>query len=492
MAPETEYIELYELQRLLKQGVARLFPDALWVKAEIASIGVRSNGHCYLELSQSDETGVIAKVRAVIWRSSWPSISQLFREVTAQELKAGQEVLVRVRPSYHELYGMSLTIDRINPQFTVGVRAVQRKQTLLRLEKEGLLTRQQKRSLPLLPYYLAVVSAPDAAGLGDFRRHLLENEYGYAYRLDLFEATMQGQTAPASICEALEAIAAATVPYDAVLILRGGGSDLDLDCYDDYDLAVAIATFPAPVLTAIGHDRDHHVADEVAYRSVKTPTALADVFLDCSAAEDERIGMLEARLQRGALGQVARLEARTEQLAVRIGQGATRRLEAESHRLDLSASRMVQGIGTRLSRAEDRLTALRDRIGIGAKTRQERAEDGLDAFSGRIFQVARGRLALAVSRLDNQGEYIRKIAQNTLERAEIKLSAMEMHIRSADPRRVLDRGIPVVENARGEKDRLAADFRPGDPLKVYLRDGKLDCVVQQVTVTQPLENQKTA
>ena len=153
---------------------------------------------------------------------------------------------------------------------------------------------------------------------------------------------------------------------------------------------------------------------------------------------------------------------------------------------------MVQGIGTRLSRAEDRLTALRDRIGIGAKTRQERAEDGLDALSGRIFQVARGRLALAVSRLDNQGEYIRKIALNTLERAEIKLSAMEMHIRSADPRRVLDRGIPVVENARGEKDRLAADFRPGDPLKVYLRDGKLDCVVQQVTVTQPLENQKTA
>ena len=139
-----EYIDLYQLQGLLKQGVASLFPDALWVKAEIASLGVRTNGHCYLELSQSGPSGVIAKVRGAIWRQNWPFISQYFKAVTGEELKAGVEVLVRVRVSYHELYGMALTIDEINPEFTVGARELRRKLTLERLEREGLLDLQKQ------------------------------------------------------------------------------------------------------------------------------------------------------------------------------------------------------------------------------------------------------------------------------------------------------------------------------------------------------------
>lgn len=396
MGEEVEYIDLYRLQLAVKQGMAQLFPQAVWVKAEISSIGRRSNGHCYLELSQSEDSHIVAQVRAVIWRNTYPFLSQYFKKVTGQELAAGQEVLVHVKVGYHEVYGLSLTIDDINPEYTLGAHEALRKQTIERLEAEGLMDLQKELCLTDIPYYLAVISAQDAAGFGDFRRHLLENPAGYAYRVDLFEALMQGRGAPESICEALSRIGESSVPYDAVLILRGGGSDLDLACFDDYGLAAAVARFPVPVFTAIGHDRDFHVADMVANRFVKTPTALADLFLDCTAAEDERISSAETRL--------------------------------------------FVAFSSRLARAEDRLL--------------------------------------------QRAEYICKMALNTVERAEIKLTSVDMQISSADPRKVLDRGIPVVENRSGRKDTVAADYRPGDQVKVFLRGGKLDCVVQRVTLSE--------
>ena len=115
--------------------------------------------------------------------------------------------------------------------------------------------------------------------------------------MDLFPATMQGNQAPESISDALEEVQTASKQYDAVLILRGGGSNFDLQCFDDYGLCFNIANCPLPVFTAIGHDKDYHVADMVAYDFVKTPTALADLFIDCVAAEDERISNFSNRLR---------------------------------------------------------------------------------------------------------------------------------------------------------------------------------------------------
>ena len=252
-----DYMDLITLQNGLGRAVEGAFPERVWVRAEIAGLKVNAAGHCYLELAQTGGGRVLAQVRAVIWRSRYPVVSQYFAAATGAPLSAGIEVLARVQVSYHEVYGMTLTIDEIDPSFTLGEQQRLRKETLDRLEKEGLLHRQKQLRLPLLPYRLAVISAEGAAGYGDFLRHLTENDYGYAYRVDLFPAVMQGTAAPVSMQEALEAVRTAGEPYDAVLILRGGGSELDLACFDDYGLAAAIARFPVPVFTAIGHDREH-------------------------------------------------------------------------------------------------------------------------------------------------------------------------------------------------------------------------------------------
>ena len=339
--PAGDFIDLLTLQNLTKAAVGAAFPERIWVRAEIAGLREGSGGHCYLELSQSARGRLVAQARAVIWRSRYPSVSQYFEAVTGARLGAGIEVLARVQVSFHELYGLSLTIDEIDPAFTLGERERQKKETLDRLEKEGLLDAQKELCLPDLPYALAVISAEGAAGYGDFRRHLLENPYGYAYRVDLFPAVMQGEAAPDSIAAALAAAGEAPQHYDAVLILRGGGSETDLACYDDYVLAAAIARCPIPVFTAIGHDRDSHVADRVANTAVKTPTALADLMLDCSAAEDMRITAYEARLQAAFRGRFSRLELQFQALENLVRSAVSARLSTAAARLDLLEAKIA-------------------------------------------------------------------------------------------------------------------------------------------------------
>ncbi|MBQ8060750.1 MAG: exodeoxyribonuclease VII large subunit [Bacteroidales bacterium] len=338
---EKEYMELVDLAALLKEGIDEMFPGRVWVKAEISSLSRKQNGHCYLDLSQSGRGGVLAKVRATIWASRWNYIDQYFKSVTGSSLEVGMEVLFRAQVVFHPVYGLSLDIDEVDPEFTLGAAERERQRTIMRLEEEGLIDLQKELSLPPLPYSLAVISAPGAAGYGDFMHHLLGNEYGFVFKVDFFEAVMQGQQAPESIMAALGEILTSHSEYDAVLILRGGGSDLDLACFDDYDLAAAIALCPVPVFTAIGHDKDYHVADMVANTFVKTPTALADLFLDCYIAEDQRISSVENRLRLAFSSRFSALYSVLDLVGKRITHAAELRLSEASHKLELLEARIL-------------------------------------------------------------------------------------------------------------------------------------------------------
>ena len=328
-----DYLELTELLARIKEGVEDAFPDRYWVKAEIGSWSPRANGHCYLNLTQSDRGKPVADIRAMIWKWHFPQLKAFFEQETGQMLQAGITVLVRVQVSFSEMFGMSLFIDDIDPAFTVGEQALAKKRAIEKLTAGGYLEMQQELAIPRLPYRLAVITSKTAAGYGDFRRHLLENEAGYAFRLDLYEALMQGEQAPASIIAALAE--AQEQPCDAILILRGGGSEMDLACFDDYDLAVAIATCAAPVVTAIGHDRDFHIADLVANRSVKTPTALADLFLDAYAAEDALLDDLQARVRRAVADRLGGMLRKVDSLAQRLRFAAGARIDRARAALDL-------------------------------------------------------------------------------------------------------------------------------------------------------------
>lgn len=281
---DSNKITLTELQLIIRDSIYLALPDMYWVIAEISEMKENYNGHCYLELieKQPDDRNIRARARAVIWSNRYRFLKPFFENVAGESLREGLKVLVRVRVEYHEIYGLSLVISDIDPSFTLGDLAVKRQMILKRLEEEGVLGMNRELEFPRFPQRIAVISSRSAAGYTDFIKHISENSYGYVFYTALFEAAMQGTETETSIIEALDRIAEKIELFDVIVIIRGGGSQTDLSWFDNYNIAYYITQFPLPVLTGIGHEKDLSVTDIVAYKALKTPTAVADFLISCA------------------------------------------------------------------------------------------------------------------------------------------------------------------------------------------------------------------
>ena len=281
---------------MIKRGLEAQFPRSYWVVAEINELNVNSSGHCYLELVQQDETSsfVQAKMAATIWSYSFRMIQPFFETATGQSLGSGLKVLVKVAIQYHEIYGISLNITDIEPSFTVGELELQRRKTIQQLKDDGIFDMNRELELPAMPQRIAIISSPTAAGYQDFMEQLHNNLYGYAFSTTLFAAQVQGRGAEESMLDALNILFDQINGFDVLVLIRGGGSQTDLLCFDSYRLASHLAQLPIPVLTGIGHDKDESVADLVAHTALKTPTAVADFLVDRMAEQEQTLNELSA------------------------------------------------------------------------------------------------------------------------------------------------------------------------------------------------------
>ena len=280
---------LSELNTTIKSTLELAFPESVWVVAEISEIRCNTKGHCYLELVEREEEETIAQIRSNIWAYTFRSIASKFEKATGESLRQGMKVLLQVNVTFHEVYGLSLNIKDIDPTYSLGEMARKKREIIERLTKEGLINLNKQIPLPLVPQRIAVISSVTAAGYGDFINHIDDNPYGYKIFHTLYQSSMQGQEAEASIISALRKIKEHRDLYDAVAIVRGGGSQIDLSCFDTYGLAVEVAQFPLPVITGIGHERDDTVADLVAHTKLKTPTAVAEFLLSGMSSFEERL-----------------------------------------------------------------------------------------------------------------------------------------------------------------------------------------------------------
>ncbi len=281
-------LSLSELNLQIKKTLEEHLSASYWVVAEIGQIQLNQSGHCYLELVQKEEGKVIAKARATIWAYSYRNISAWFEKITGSNLQAGMRVLTNAKVTFHEVYGLSLNIKDIDPSYTLGEREKARQEVIQKLEADGVMDMNKEIELPIIPQKIAIISSKTAAGYGDFIDQLNNNPYNYIVNYSLFTATMQGNKAPESIMSALHQIYK-TDNFDIVVLIRGGGSQLDLDCFDDYELSSHIAQFPLPVLTGIGHERDTSITDMVAHTQLKTPTAAAEFIIQGFAEFDSNI-----------------------------------------------------------------------------------------------------------------------------------------------------------------------------------------------------------
>ena len=296
VSPRTA-LSLFELNSMVHAVLQHTLPDTYWLAAEVGEMRVASNGHCYLEFVQKDEVGgtLLAKARGHIWRQGYVNISAKFRRATGQDLRAGLKVLAEVEVSFHELYGYSLHVVDIDPTYTLGDLAAQRQAIIRQLEADGVINLNKEIPLPRLIRRVAVISSATAAGYGDFCRQLEQS--GYGFELQLFPAVMQGDGVEQSVIAALDRIAAEPGRWDVAVIIRGGGSSLDLHGFDTYLLAANVAQFPLPVLSGIGHERDDTLVDLVAHTRLKTPTAVAAFLVQHREDEAARLYQFAQRLQ---------------------------------------------------------------------------------------------------------------------------------------------------------------------------------------------------
>lgn len=276
-----QVLSLFELNRFVKQALHNHLPDTYWVQAELSDVRSNSSGHCYLEFVQKDTGGnhLIAKARGTIWSNIFKMLKPYFEQETGQQFASGIKVLVQVSVEFHELYGYSLTVLDIDPTYTLGDMARRRREIILRLEEEGVLTMNKELDMPLAPQRIAVISSATAAGYGDFCDQLRNNPYGLSFQTKLFPAVMQGERVEESIISALESVYQELDEWDVVVLIRGGGATSDLSGFDTYNLAANCAQFPLPIITGIGHERDETVLDIVAHTRVKTPTAAAEYLI---------------------------------------------------------------------------------------------------------------------------------------------------------------------------------------------------------------------
>jgi exodeoxyribonuclease VII large subunit len=287
----TEKLSLSELQQIIRDALYLSLPKMFWVAAEISEITVNSSGHCYLELIEKnpDDKNIKARVKGIIWSSRSGFIRSFFENITGETLKAGLKILVRAKVEYHELYGLSLVINDIDPAFTLGDMAVKRQQIIKKLEEEGVFSMNREIEFPLLPQRIAVISSVNAAGYADFINHLTGNSYGYIFYTALIETPIQGDETEQGVINALDKIAIHSDLFDLVVIIRGGGSQTDLSWFDSYGIAYHVTQFPLPVITGIGHEKNMSVTDLVASRSLKTPTAVADYLIDAMASAEFKL-----------------------------------------------------------------------------------------------------------------------------------------------------------------------------------------------------------
>lgn len=431
--PENNAISLQQLQQLVGNTI-RMNPQlqGVWVTAELSDVRI-AGGHCYMELIEKDILGnTCAKMRAMIWNSTFNILRGKFYAATGKDISTGMKVMVRGSANHHNLYGLSFTISDIDPAYTVGDMERIRREILEKLSKEGIIDRNRQLRFPPVPQRIAVISAAGAAGYGDFMNQLDNNPDGFKFYTHLFPAAMQGEKTSQSVRDALEMVESTIDLWDCVVIIRGGGATTDLNGFDDYDLARAVALFPLPVAVGIGHERDRTVLDEIACMRCKTPTAVAAMLIDSL-----RIAYTAA---------VERVK--------KIARYSVEAMRGEKYRLSNIETALPARVQTRIMRSEKHLSELGHAI--------ERALSKRYSSESERQKLLRYRFEKACSQIT--------------ERPMIKLKNLENMIRVLSPQNTINRGYSLTM-LNGKAVRSVTALKEGDVLETRLSDGTISSVI---------------
>lgn len=389
-------ITLQEFNNRIKRLLADPSVMNCWVVAETTD--VRINQHCYLQLLEKNpKTGAtVAKIKAIIWGNQFRFLNARFKQVTGRDIGNDMKIMVCLSVNYSPQYGLTVVINDINPEFTLGDMERQRQEILNRLTQEGIIGQNKTVPVPPVLQRIAIVSAAGAAGYGDFMKQLTDNKYGVCFYPCLFQATMQGVKTVPTVLAALDKVEQNQHLFDCVVIIRGGGGTEELNSFDNYDLARRVATFPLPVIVGIGHERDITVLDYVAGIRVKTPTAAAEHIILQAANALAHIGDLSNQVVSIARDYIARAKEQLSYyagnlpiMAQRIIDTNTLRLQNFIQNIPLHVQRRIEGENAQLARQKDAIKNAVAQVKMKETMRLEALGDKIELLSPRKV-MARG------------------------------------------------------------------------------------------------------
>lgn len=422
----SEYLS--EVRELIQE-----YTDQRWIVAEIAKVDIDKSGHYWFELVEKKDNEIVAQAGAVLWKSNVDTIYNFFLK-TGIELQKGIKILFFGKATFHEKYGFKLNILQIDPAFTLGEMALKKKEVIERLTREGLIDRNKTLQMPVVIQRIAVVSSETAAGYEDFLKILRGNKYGYNFYIKLFDVFVQGENAVASIINALQNCAQDSKNFDAVVVIRGGGSAVDLSCFNDYELARSIALMPVPVLTGIGHTRDETVADSVAWASFKTPSEVAKFILERVLDFDLKIDYLRKMIL---------------------------------HRVDSS-----------LSTQRERILSLKHNLHKNTIHRIKKEEVDLNSLNHKIKLKCSEYFSVVNFRIKSYKEKIKSRIQNIFAIKTLQIDRFSEKLHLLSPENILKRGYSIAY-LQGKVLKSSGDVSIGEQIHVKLYKGKITTKVTE-------------
>lgn len=449
-------MSLSEMLGLVKQAVNLMFEDGLWLTAEILQFST-NKGHHYLELAEYDaDRRERAKIKGMIWKGN-SSILTKFQKATSSPLSSGMKILFKAIPTFHEVYGLSLTVTDIDPTYTLGDMEARLKEIRQNLKDKGWWDMNRSLATPREFCRLAVISPADAAGLGDFRVDADKLAKAGLCTFDYFPAAFQGQDSSGQIVDQMVKVLELhrQESYDGLILIRGGGDKAGLYQLNHARLAAAVCRFPVPIMVGIGHERDSVILDEVANLRFPTPSLLIAHVRHTIIQNAQKALADWDRIKHLADLALTRAQNSCEQQARRLVSASTRQLDNAQSRLTAKATRLKHSSEGVLGLAEQQLENSRDALKRNALTVCATAEQMLIQEKDRMFREA---------------DSVLTTAQHLIE---TKASS----VMSANPIAILGRGYAYVKKGKRIITRVD-QVSPGDTLHINLKEGSIVTTVK--------------
>ncbi|MBV8252144.1 MAG: exodeoxyribonuclease VII large subunit [Chitinophaga sp.] len=439
-------IRLSDLTTSIRNTLQQTFAgQTYWVKADVTSYSwYGQRGVHYFDLVEKDEqgTGIIARVSAVAWGSGAQQI-RAFELITGQQFRNNIHVLVLVAVSYHQVHGLQVNVLDVDINYTIGQLEQQKQQILqrllqenpdaIRMEGERYITRNQELALSPVIQQIAVVTSGNSAGYQDFHHTLVNNSFGYTFKLDTYFTVVQGEANAELVQQRMVEVFSAGKAYDAVVIIRGGGAQTDFLLFDSYQLGRVVARFPIPVITGIGHQKNETVADMMAHTATKTPTKAAEFIIAHNRQYEDQIIQMQQQIL-----------IRSQQI-----------IAADNRELHVLQSNIAHNVRSILERNKEELLHARHSISAGAQ---------------QVLQEQKQQLQYFVSGLTSRPRAI-------LQHEENKLQQQQLLFRMLDPESIIRRGFALIYKEDSLLKR-AEDATPGDPITIRMQDATLRAIVQ--------------